>query len=388
MSSFADTVSKLSSNKAVTSVAESRGLKVLNVTWEDCARNMASCWGPNITDMTLKSCGKNMPVFRKPNLSDVTADRSISDFTVMVGNENGLPLKQITLKEYLENIQKYTGNSKMKRMLWTSKELQERGTDEEQILTCPQACVLPLQDGSVEFCVQMYNYQSNYDSEDPAILVVMSSAQGTSAQVVYGQTSVYLNDDGNAHMLKAERLSDDRKKRGVSVNGPMTDEEKNRNALFVYQIPLKQKERPQARYSYAACAFGGPMLECAMPYSSEDEECAAGLTFRNKKKCRGFERAVISKGEYVGQFEGTKDLALERDPRYPIRCTVQYYNVTDTQDITPEQIFAIADMVEKPYLGAKAVGTHVFGESNRTTKPDLAKAQVSFSASSVPLVKF
>jgi hypothetical protein len=335
-----------------------------------------------------------MPVLRKPNFADVTADRPLSDFTVMVGNENGLELTQITLEEYLKNIQKYTNNTNVKSLLLDR---------DNTILTSAQACVLPLEDGHVEFCVQMYNYQSNYDSEDPAVLVIMAGAQGTSAQVVYGQTSVYLNDNGNSYNMRAERLTDDRKKRGVPLDGPMTDEEKNRNALFIYQIPLKQKPRVQERcyYPKSSAGPGKYILEsCSVldaGEESEDGDDGSGFfdgleSFSCKqksRKSRGFEKAVLSRGELMGKFTGTKNLTLERDSRFPIRCTVQYYNVTDSAEITEAQIKEISETVSNTYKSATATGSLVLNKtSDRPTEPVLTKQTDPLVASSTPLVKF
>ncbi|ETO11851.1 hypothetical protein RFI_25524 [Reticulomyxa filosa] len=39
----------------------------------------------------------------------------------------------------------------------------------------------------------------------------------------------------------AERLSDNRKKRGVAVSGEMTKQEKQDNVIVIIQVPLKQK---------------------------------------------------------------------------------------------------------------------------------------------------
>lgn len=72
----------------------------------------------------------------------------------------------------------------------------------------------------------------------------MASANGTSAQVVHDNTTeIALNVAGTAHNLRATRLVDDRKARGVPLEGPMTAEERERNVIYVIQVPLKIKER-------------------------------------------------------------------------------------------------------------------------------------------------
>lgn len=352
-------ITQIANDYKLKSLANSYGLDISTVTWEDTARTKGSCMGPNISDMTLHVEPYNMPVIRKPNFADVTADQPIENFTVVVGNHNGSELKQISLKDYLENLCNYSDAQPHECLL------KER---DSVILTSAQSCILPLDNGSVEFCVQLYNYQSNYDKSDPAVLVIMSNSEGTSVQVVYGTTKLYFNNNGTAFNLKAERLSDDRKKRGVEIDGPMTDEEKNKNALFIYQIPLKQMKK--SRYG------SGCMLEC---YSFEGSfEGSIGGTklgcrppcLNNSNIYRGFEKAIISKGTEKGIFNGISNIKLVRDERFPIRCTVQYYNVTDNPTISEDQLSEIAKTISNTYDTANYKGSLVLTEkSDRKTEP-------------------
>jgi len=74
-------------------LAKKHGLRILDLTWEDAGRDKGSCVGPNISDMTIQvKDGQHvacMPVIRYPNFSDKTADVSIDDLFVRVGNEKG-----------------------------------------------------------------------------------------------------------------------------------------------------------------------------------------------------------------------------------------------------------------------------------------------------------
>ena len=51
-------------------LAQLFNLDCVNVTWDDCARNKGSVWGPCISDMTLQVNDKRMPVKRTPNFND------------------------------------------------------------------------------------------------------------------------------------------------------------------------------------------------------------------------------------------------------------------------------------------------------------------------------
>lgn len=382
--SILDTVSEIATDERLCCLAKSYGLNIDTISWEDTGRTKGSCLGPNITDMTLCTEDRSMPIFRKPNFADITADQSITNFTVMVGNENGSDLRQITLTDYLKNIQTYTNNFKIKQLL------HER---DNTILVSAQACVIPLTNNSVDFCVKMYNYQSNSSSDNPAILVIMASAQGTSAQVVHGNTNLYFNNNGLAFNMKAERLSDDRKKRGVAIDCPMTVEERNRNALIIYQIPLKQKLRvnyPQFYKQEACLSYGdGNALmvheQCELlDDCSNYNDCS---TMSYSKKPRGFEKATISKGRDMGLYTGTKGLELERDDRFPIRCTIQYYNVTDIKNITEDQIQEIARTINNTYITAQTTGSLVLNTTTRQTEPTMYDNYV-FTATSKPIIQF
>ncbi len=346
------TVANLSNNYGAKNLAQAYGLNINSVSWEDTARTKGSCWGPNISDMTLSVDGTNMPMIRRPNFSDVTCDLSIDNFMVTVGNEIKEDkdvevvdkLKRIPLKEYLQNISKYCENDKVKSMYL------ER---DEHILAASQACVLPLKDGEVEFNVRLFNYQSSTDN--PAVLVVVASSQGTSCQVVTDyQQKLYFNKAGGATNFLAKRLSDDRTEKGVSTEGAMTADEKDRNVLFVYQIPLKHKKVTR---SYSNDSFG---LECCMMSA-----CAVP---QSKGISRGMEDAVIRAGKVHSEFEGTKGLELERDDRYPIRCTLQYYKVTDTEEIPSSTFEELSEQLNRIYKQAEAKGSLVVEDSDRKTE--------------------
>ena len=201
-SAIVDEVSNLTYNQPLKSLFESYGLNVMNVTWEDMARNKNSCWGPNISDMTL--ClpnGQCMPVIRKPNFADVSVDYSIDKLSVVVGNESGKELQNISLKEYLQNIDLYTANT-------VQPMFKQR---DEKILTSSQCCVLPVEKDKVDFSVKLYNYQSY--KENPKVLVIVSSSMGTSCQIINGNSELHFNDNGVASRFCVQRLEDDRKER-------------------------------------------------------------------------------------------------------------------------------------------------------------------------------
>ena len=361
-------IAGLASNYTAKSLAQSYGLDIQSVTWEDTARFKGSCWGPNISDMTLSTGDKSMPVIRRPNMADLTADIPSEKFSVLVGNEKGEPLQKIALREYIKNIREYSGNQNIKN-LWSERD--------ETLLLSSQACILPLRDNKVNFNVKLFNYQSS--EREPAVLVIVSSQQGTSCQVISGRDNLYLNENGTAYDFVAKRLEDDRKERGVSTKGPMTDEEKARNVIFIYQIPLKIERKARE------CQYFG---SCNLEEDLSDEAMFDGILNLCRSQCaapklRGFDHAMLSKGDSKGSYKGTKGLALERDENYPIRLTLQYYYVTDTVTIAEPLMKQVAEQLEKSYISGASKSSLVAGQTGRPTEPkNLQGAAASYKYSS------
>lgn len=293
-------------------LAEKFGLQYSTVAWEDSGRTKNSVFGPNISDMTLSVHGVDQPIIRRPNFSDLTSDQSIDAFSVNVGNENGSALRSIPLKEYIQNITKYT-DIKLKGSLLASRDT--------EVLTSAQACILP---GNTEFGVRLYNHQS---TREPAVLVIIASAHGTSAHFVRSlDNKLSFNKNGLMAQFVAERLVADRERRGVAAEGTLTAEEKLRNALLIFQIPLKYIERPPGARRMVSASFG---------VSKE----VAGPTL-------GMDHALISTTEGSGTYPKLDGWTVERDDRMPIRCTIQYYHISDGE-ITERDMAIIAEEVSR-----------------------------------------
>lgn len=336
-----------------------------------------------------------MPVIRKPNFTDETADISIDNFNVTVGNERGDSLKRISLKDYLKDISKYTvknssqtENSNVKSMF----------LDRDNVVLCSsQFCVLPLQDGECEFNVQLYNYQSS--STEPAVLVIVSSSQGTSAQVVTsGTEKLYINVNGRAANYLAKRLKDDRKEKGKALEGAMDLEEQERNVLSIIQIPLKRKPRAARSFSSAyylneCAAFScnainsAPAAGGAFQEDCDEDDCEESFLMYDAAPCikeslrsakpsasRGMDNAVLRAGETHSEFKGVGDYSLERDDRYPIRCTFQFYKVTDTNDVPEDAFKEMREKIDKVYRTGQATGSLVVsGDTGRATESTFSK---------------
>lgn len=355
-------VANLGGRPGAKSLAQSYGLDIQRVSWEDTARFKGSCWGPNISDMTLRCAGANMPVIRRPNMADLTCDIPSANFSVLVGNERGAPLTRVPLQQYVRDLARYADNANI-GALWCERDA--------TLLVSSQACILPVEapgaptglgraSGKVNFHVKLYNYQSTYSQ--PAVLVIMANNQGTSCQVVTDDTDLYLNINRQAHDLTAQRLADDRAARGVAQGGAMTEEERARNVIFIYQIPLKVQRLARGGY---LCALPNAMEEgCAL--STYGSACLGSSG--NRETSRGFDHAMLAQGAAKGEFKGTRGLTLERDPNFPIRLTVQYYYVTDTPDIPEPLMRSIAAQLETAYTHGTGKGSLVLSTTDRPTE--------------------
>jgi len=354
--SLTQTISNIASNSNLQNIAKKHNLNINRVTWEDTARSKGSCWGPNISDMTLKLDKEHilLPVIRRPNFSDETADLPIKNFVLMTGNEKGnKELKKVSLRDYLENKEGYIKDVKgnpVKSLL-----CEER---DEVILTSAQYCILPLNKGTCEFNVNLYNYQSS--SSSPGVLVIVASSQGSSAQAIYGgTTALYFNNAGKAANYVAERLKDERERLGKEIEGKMDKDEQERNALFIYQIPLKVKAREFDM-----------VLQCSsLPKGSGMlfKKSSSSLK-RKSSNSRGMDNAVIKVGNTHSDFKGITSAEIERDPQFPIRCTIQFYKVTDEEDIPVEEFKEMAKNIERIYKSTDQSGSLVTDNSNRKTE--------------------
>lgn len=345
-------------------LAAQYGLDLVNVTWEDTGRYKGSCVGPNISDMTLQVQTENskgqynltcLPVIRFPNFSDKTADIDPNKFFLLVGNERGQALRKITLTQFLQDPRAYMTRPGEFKGEHTNL-LAERDT---HVLASAQACFLPIPEhGKCEFNPVLFNYVST--AGDPGVLSILVTREGTSMTVIdnkrdgfdagatWGQR-LFFNQNGERASLTGERKSDFvAAQTGTSPSVRVADQE-GLNMVLLIQVPLKQKN-PMRASGYLAQDC------CAAP-------CAEG-TLR-----RGMEDAVIGHGKVEGPFTELDNLAIERDEKFPVRVTVQFYQATSDGKITAENMKMLAAQLDKVYSNADYVGSLVTGgDTGRPTE--------------------
>ncbi|MDI3289043.1 hypothetical protein [Polyangium sp. 15x6] len=369
-----------------------RGLRLVDVAWEDTGRAVGSSLGPNISDLTLEIRRRRttgewadalMPVVRYPNFSDRTADVPSDRFFLRVGNERGAPLHTISLLDALHDLRKIVSSPEsLTGVDDTRTPLDLSAPRDSHFLVSAQAVFLPIPRlGQATFHPVVFNYQSAPGS--PAVLVLLATREGTSVKVIenrsedrsvqgYGQ-ELYFNENGSRAAFTAERRSDVAA-RIESRGGPRTESEQSAlgrgaDLLALIQVPLVHEHRG---------ALGGlSSSDEGYGYEFSDDPLAAGGFGPNDATIRvrpgpvrsDLERAVLGHGPRLGPFLEGHGGPLVRDERFPIRITVQFYKATSDGVVTDADLDAIARNIGSAYAHADFVGSLVLppGDPNRPT---------------------
>jgi hypothetical protein len=371
-------------DQRVIDLAARQGLDVLDVTWEDTGRFLDSSVGPNISDMTIQvqTCDEDqqgqescqldlMPVLRFPNYSDKTGDVPLDRFSVLVGNEQGQPLRRVSLADVLGDLRTYLHDGDS----WGGSRTSLLAPRDSHALVSAQAAFLPVPRGGVaEFNPVLFNYQSV--PGDPAVLTLLATREGTSVTVIdnvrdgfqAGQTwgqRLFFNQDGERASLTGTRLSDSGPtvQRAAQLDGQdgqggaeAVDEAGGLNMVLLVQVPLKQKHQPEPQEE-----FDSELMMSAGEAAPSPSDVEA---------------AVIGHGKVEGPFTELDGLDIERDERYPIRVTVQFYKATETGEASAADLADVRGQIDRVYDDADYVGSLVLDDPHgRPTEHDGPKVE-------------
>ena len=364
---FNNAISKVESmvwDQQVQQMVRNVGLSAVNVTWEDTGRSKGSVWGPNISDMTIGVRDANgalhpMPVIRFDNYTDITGDIDPSRFWLRVGNEDGNPLRTVSLAQVLKAPRNYLHSPSS----WAGSRTSLWAARDSEVIVSAQACFLPIPKyGEATFTPVLYNYQS-YPG-NPAVLTLVATREGTSMQVVendggYMSEVLYFNDDGERAPFTATRLSDFRARGGDETTpGWAATEDAGADVVLIVQVPLKQRE--QVRYDLDGWGYDMPAAEASG---------AAPMAAPQKSMRSDVEVAVVGHGETEGVYSELNHLNIERDTRFPVRVTVQFYKATSNGVVSEYDIAQIREQIDRVYQNADYVGSLVTdGYTGRTTE--------------------
>ena len=371
--SYAEVVGKVAhmvTDQRLQRAVERRGLHLVNVTWEDTGRAQGSSLGPNISDLTLQVRHRDparngyaealMPVIRFPNFTDRTGDIPADKFLVRVGNEKGSSLRSVPLTNVLRNLRRYVsdpgsvpGGSLLARR-------------DSHFLVSAQAVFLPIpKKGKAEFNPVIFNYQSAPKS--PAVLTLLVTREGTSIKVIEnvgedatfgGGQELYFNNDGQRTAFTAERKSDV-EARIESQGGPKTEGDrsalaKGADCLFLVQVPLKHKNR----------GYLGGTVGMAAPMEKAAGAGAPAPTMALEEEASDVEQAVLGHGPNLGPYHEGTGVRLVRDPKLPIRVTVQFYKATSNGVASEDDLDRVAQNIGSVYEHADYVGSLVIPEGD------------------------
>lgn len=374
---FAEVVRKTAAmvhDREAQRLARKHGLQVLNLTWEDTGRFKGSAVGPNISDMTIQvqtQGGKQltcMPVIRFPNFSDKTGDVAFDKFFVPVGNEAGQRLRYVSLQSYLGALRENLSKAES----WKGDRTSLLADRDSHALVSAQACFLPVpKQGIAEFNPVLFNYQSM--KGDPAVLAILVTREGTSATIidnvrdgfqtngVWGQR-LFFNRKGERASLTGTRKSDFEAGGGNQAANPAGSPPQNLNMVLLIQVPLKQKNPPRfmALEGAALPDFGGDGNDVMRKGAAKSD----------------VEEAVIGSGKVEGPFTEIDNLPIERDDRFPVRVTVQFYQATSNGVVSEDDMSRFAKQINEIYAKADAVGSLVTqGETGRVSEHAGPKVQ-------------
>lgn len=307
MTTLIKNLSELTDDVSTQDRAQKYGLTIQNVSWEDIARLSDK---PNTSNMALRVKNYNMPIIRiSDNYEDKTCEIPIENFSVIIGNETkNVHLRKIKFKDFLVNIQEYTQNNYVRRMFT------KRDTT---ILTSVQTCILP---ASIEFNVQINKYR---DAIEPKVLVIVASNNGTSCQILTEpHQKLYFNEAGMATNFISRSLN-------LRAENPWIDQ---RNVMLIFQIPIRELQMIHA--------------------------CSIGSNNNNNNNNRNdrVKDTDISQ-ENTNIFKGIGKYKIIRDDKYPIRCTVQFYKVTNTSYIPESEFSRISDQMNAVYKNHDIYGS-------------------------------
>jgi hypothetical protein len=386
-------VANMVSDSDLTDRVRRRNLSLVNVTWEDTGRAQGSALGPNISDLTLQVRRRDpsgrfessiMPVIRPPNFTDRTGDVPSDRFFVRVGNEQGQNLRSIPLTDILKNLKGFA--SKPDSILGDGNVFAARDT---HFLVSAQAVFLPIpKSGKAQFNPVLFNYQSAPSS--PAVLTILVTRQGTSMQVIENKSEdataagwgqeLYFDNKGQRAAFTAERKSDV-VQRIEAQGGPKTEDDKSAiqkgaDVLFLVQIPLKHAQLGRLGgavpgYPSGAMGGGGAMPAPASAAAPAPSKAMKKGAARGASADEGsdVENAVLGHGPNVGPFNEGHSLKIERDPKFPIRITVQFYKATSNGAVSDIDLDSISRSIGSVYEHADAVGSLVMpdGDPRRPT---------------------
>jgi hypothetical protein len=173
---------------------------------------------------------------------------------------------------------------------------------------------------------------------------------------------LFFNQDGERASFTGQRIGEytgeeepaEGRKGTSSGDAAQAAGESGLNMVLLIQVPLKQKQ----------------------PMRFAEGEAVAMMAAPEATQASDVEAAVIGHGEIEGPFTEVDGLAIERDPRFPVRVTVQFYQATSNGIVSAQDMEALAGQIRRVYEEADYVGSLVTdGPSERPTEYEGSKEE-------------
>jgi hypothetical protein len=209
------------------------------------------------------------------------------------------------------------------------------------------------------------------------VLSILITREGTSVSVIENRPDerttqgmgqeIYFNNKGQRSAFTAERKSDV-EARIAAQGGPKTEADrsalaKGADVLFLVQVPLIHAQRGRLGGSLPGLGSsgGGGSFDKKSP-PSKPMSAAAGPMKDDERS--DVEQAVLGHGPNLGPFNEGHNLRLVRDPKFPVRITVQFYKATSNGVVSEADLDGIARSIGSVYEHADFVGSLVLPEGD------------------------
>ena len=327
-------VARLNIEPASAARLQALGLHLTHICCEDSIHRQGAARGAEISDMTIQVQTRRqgqqfaapMPVVRRPDFADRSIDLSLAAIRVRVGNHRGEPLGTIGLREYLGDLRAHLTlpNS------WAGTGTSLLAARDNHVQLRAQACCLPVpRTGPAAFTPAVFNPHARPGA--PAVLAILATREGTSATVV---------DNRRDHTRVSRRLGQHLLHNHNGQRASFTSAYTNDplapavHALVLIQVPLRQPPPPPDPYAN---------LEI---FPIEPER---GIHME--------EPFVIDPRTFQGPYIEIDDLAIERDDRYQICVTVQFYRPTCEPVPGDDDLIELGAQIERVHTDADALGS-------------------------------
>jgi hypothetical protein len=172
---------------------------------------------------------------------------------------------------------------------------------------------------------------------------------------------LFFNQNGQRASLTGQRKSDFEAELQEKTDGQPSVQaagQEGLNMVLLIQVPLKHK--PLRRAVMMGGALGG--------FGGGFGGAGGGLIGRAPAGSN-VEDAVIGHGKVEGPFTEIDDLKIKRDPKFPVRVTVQFYKATSNGIVDDDDVAQIATQINRVYRDHKYVGSLVVdGPRDRPTE--------------------